>query len=440
MRPTDIVLLLQLCRNQWKSAEEVRAIQDRKLRRLVQHAYANVPYYRRLFDVAGLQPDDVRGIEDLQKIPTSSKRDFARLPQADLLARGVKPDRCRQSRTSGATGTPLSIVHRREDLTVTNLGFLRAYMAHGFRPWQRKIEFTGSRNVPKGRSWYEHLGLMRRRVLSDADEPADWIEAVNAWQPHALIGYVMMLKQLAAVMQDRQITTIKPDVIFSTSALLDETTRHFLKRVFGTRVVDVYASEEGRCIAWECDRCSGYHVNADLMIVEVLDDSGQPAAAGQEGEVVLTNLHSFAMPFIRYRQGDRAVSANQPAACGRGFPLLKRIEGRADDFIRTQSGRKVSPRLFYYALWTVPGIAEFRLTQQTLDRVLVEIVTNDEYNEQSRQVMFDNLRELLSDRVEILLSVVGRIPRGPSEKLQSFVSLIECSGALQESRQTDGSP
>jgi phenylacetate-CoA ligase len=225
-------------------------------------------------------------------------------------------------------------------------------------------------------------------------------------------------------MQHQQITAIRPNVIFSTSAVLDEATRQLLKSVFQTRVVDMYASEEGRSIAWECDRCPGYHVNADLLVLEILKN-GEPAPLGDEGEITITNLHSFAMPFIRFRQGDVGVLAKERPICGRGLPLLKRIEGRTDDFIVLSSGRKLSPRLFYYALWSVPGVAEFRLVQQSLDRLDVEFVTREGFDDHSRQLATDNLRQLVGNDVEITFSLVSAIPRDSAEKFRSFISMVD---------------
>ena len=423
MHPFDAVSLVDVLATQWRAPDEIRVIQERKLRRLVAHAYAHVPYYRQLFDSAGLRPADIAGVDDLCRIPASSKRQLVAVRPDDLVARNVDRRRCRESRSSGATGVPLSILHRRSDLTVTNLAFLRTFVAHGYRPWQRRVEFTGSRNVPRGRSWYEHLGLLRRCVLSDASDPAQWVEELRAWRPHVIIGYVMMLRQLASEIRKQGVTDIRPRIVFSTSAILDAATRETLAAVFRVPVIDYYASEEGRCIAWECGRCAGYHVNSDLLILEILDDQGDPVAPGVEGEIAITNLHSFAMPFIRYRQGDCGVLATAGAVCGRGLPLLASVTGRSDDFIVTLDGRRLSPRLFYYALWTVPGIAEFRMTQEDLRRLRVEIVVNSDYTDASRRAMFANVRDLAGDGVEIIEAIVSSIPRGRSEKQRSFVSL-----------------
>jgi phenylacetate-CoA ligase len=424
MQAFDAVRLVEVLAAQWLAPEQVRALQDRKLRRLVDHAYAHVPYYRRLFDSAGLRPADIRGVGDLCRIPVSSKRQLAAVRWDDLLARNLDRRRCRESRSSGATGVPLSILHRRSDLTLTNLAFLRTFMAHGYRPWQRRVEFTGSRNAPAGHSWYEHLGLFRRRVLSDAGVPARWVDELRAWRPHVIIGYVMMLKQLALEIRKQGVTEIRPRLVFSTSGLLDAATRDALAAIFRAPVVDYYASEEARCIAWECGRCAGYHVNSDLLILQILDDQGAEVAPGVEGEITITNLHSFAMPFIRYRQGDMGTLALEGPLCGRGLPLLASVTGRSDDFIVAPDGRRLSPRLFYYALWTVPGVAEFRMIQQDVRHLRVELVVTGEYTDASRRTMLANIWDLLGGDVHVAEAIVDSIPRGRSEKLRSFVSLI----------------
>lgn len=416
MHPFDLFYIFQSLKNQWKTPEEIKRIQDRKLKNLVQHAYNNVPYYEKLFRSAGLKPSDIRGVEDLAKIPLSSKRSLAGQTRDEVLARGSNPARFRESRSSGSTGVPLSIFHRRKDFTITNFGFLRMLMAHGYKPWHKKIEFTGSRNVPKYRSWYEYLGFLRRKVLSDATDPSQWIQELRTWRAEVIMGFVLMLRQLAKTMRDQGVNWIKPRLVFSTSATLDQTTRNVLISAFETKVIDYYATEEGRCIAWECDSCSGYHINADLLILEVLNEDGEPVPQGTEGEITITNLHSYAMPFIRYRQGDVGALSGEQPVCGRGLPLLKHIEGRTDDFILSLDGRRISPRLFSYAFWTVPGVAEFKLIQNDLHHIRVEIVPSTEYDDASRQLLLENIRKLVGNEVEIQLSMVSQIPRGPSEK------------------------
>jgi len=419
----DVPFLFQLLHNQWKKPRDLSKLQDGKLRCLVRHAYDKVPYYRRLFDSAGVRPEDITGVEDLLRLPVTSREDLMRLPQEEILARGLDPHRCRQAMTSGSTGIPLTILHRRQDQTKINLAWGRAYLAHGFKPWQRMAGFTGQRDIPRSKPWYEHLGLMRRRVLSTWDDPSQWISELRTWQPQALSGYVMTLKLLASAMEAQEVTDVRPKVIFQCSGLLDEVSRRFLHSVFGAKIVDIYGSAEGGCIAWECETCSGYHVNSDMVIVELLDD-GKPVPPGDEGEVVITNLHSYAMPFIRYRQADVAVWAEGPSRCGRGFPLMRVIAGRLGDFITLPSGKKLSPHHFFIALDTAVGIARWRLIQETRHRLRAEVVVNPSSSDRASEAAKANLEAIVGDEMEIIVSEVPSLPYDPSQKFRSVLSLI----------------
>jgi phenylacetate-CoA ligase len=428
MHSLGIVYLAQLMRHQWKSAEELKAIQDNKLRRLVQHAYDRVPYYRRLFDTAGIKAKHIRGVEDLPKIPLTSRQMLRSLPLNEILARGIDTTHCRMTQTSGCTGHPLRIFHRREDLDLINLGWTRTYLNHGFRPWQRMAEFGGRRYSGRGKSWYEYLGMMRRLILSYSDTIETWISNLQRWQPHALVGYASTLKLLALAMQRRDILNIRPEVVFSSSELLENTTRQLLRSVFKARVIDIYGSEEGRCIAWECDKCSGYHINSDLVVVEFLKN-GKTVPKGNDGEVVITNLHSFAMPFIRYQQGDVGILSSETPICGRGLPLMSMIKGRLDDFIVLRDGTIVSPQIFYYALAPLGGIAEWRVVQEKEGEVTVEIVADHgpqrgKHQHKLKYRARKNLREVLGEDIALSVNVVNFIPGGESEKFRSVVSLV----------------
>jgi phenylacetate-CoA ligase len=423
-----ILYLAQFMRNQWKSAEELKAIQDKKLRRLVHHAYDRVPYYRRLLDAAAIKPEDIRGVEDLPRIPLTSRQMLMSLPLNEILARGIDPTHCRMTQTSGCTGHPLRIFHRREDLDLINLGWTRTYLNHGFRPWQRMAEFGGRRYSERGKSWYEYLALMRRLILPYSDSMETWISNLQMWQPHALVGFSSTLKLLALNVWQRDIKDIRPPLVFSTSELLENETRQLLHTTFNARVIDIYGSEEGRCIAWECHKCAGYHINTDLVVVEFLKN-GDCAPSETDGEIVITNLHSFAMPFIRYRQGDVGALSKGPSTCGRGLPLMSIIRGKLDDFIVLRNGALISPQVFYYALAPLGGVAEWRVIQVEEGEVRVEIVADRGPQRGKHQHLLKyrarkNLRQILGEDTSLVVNLVSCIPRGESEKSRSVVSLV----------------
>jgi phenylacetate-CoA ligase len=423
MRLQDVPYLFQLLHSQWKKPQELKELQDNKLRRLVRHAYAKVPYYRRLFDSAGVRPQDIICVEDLPRLPVTSREELMRLRPEEILAQDLNPDYCHQAMTSGATGVPLTIFHRRQDLTRMNLAWARTYLVHGVRLWHRMATFTGQRQASGDKSWYEYLGLMRRKALSTWDKPSQWIAELRTWQPQALSGYVMTLKLLALAMQAQGVRDIRPNVVFQSSGLLDEASRRFLRSVFGAKIVDIYGSAEAGCIAWECGTCAGYHVNSDMVIVELLDGE-KPAPPGTEGEVVITNLHAYAMPFIRYRQADVGVWAEEPPQCGRGLPLMRVIEGRLGDFITLPSGQKVSPHHFFIALDTAVGVARWRLIQETPRRLRAEVIVDHSAGGRTYQEAKANLEAIVGEEMEIIVAEVDSIPYNPSQKFRSVVSAV----------------
>jgi phenylacetate-CoA ligase len=431
MRPRDALFLLQLMNNQWMEPRSLRRLQDAKLRRLVRHAYDRVPYYHRLLDSAGVRPEEIRGVKDLDKLPLTSRQDLARLPPEEGLAQGIDPHHCPRSVTSGSTGIPLTIYHDRTDLTRMNLAWGRVYLVHGVKLWHRMAAFTGRPDPAKRRSWYEYLGLMQRKELSTWDDPAQWIAELEAWEPHALTGYVMTLKLLALALQEHAGTPassapndMRLNVVFQSSGLLDEASRRFLRSVFRTRIVDIYGSAEAGCVAWECDICPGYHVSADMVLVELLD-GGQAVPPGSEGEVVVTNLHSYAMPFIRYRQGDVARWAEESAQCGRGLPTMQVIEGRQGDFVTLPSGKRLSPHHFFIALDTVPGLARWQLVQEDLYNLTVDMIVEPGSGRQVSQAARDNLTTIVGQEVEIAIHEVSSLPYDPAQKFRSVQSRVQ---------------
>lgn len=427
MVPHEILFLRRLIKNQWLSPRELREFQEHKLRRLIIHAYDRVPYYRRLLDSAKLKPSDIQGLPDLMKIPTTSRAQLIEQPLSDITARGIDLRRCRVMTTSGTTGAPLKTYYRRRDLTRINLGWARAYLAHGMRARDRIGAFRGWQTAERKTTWYERLGILRRRTLSSLDGPEAWISELQKWKPQVLMGYSMTLKLLAAAVRERRADRIRPRLIFHTSGLLHDHEREDIGEALGSKVIDIYGSDEGGCIAWECPRCKGYHVNVDLVALEIVED-GRAAPAGNPGEVVITNLHSFAMPLIRYRQEDVAALSPEAPICGRGLPLLREIQGRVDDFIVLPSGGRISPHPFYWALLLVPGISKWRVIQETRNLLRIEVVAGANFPEEGPSMIETNVRKIVKGGMEITVSVLDAIEHNPLQKFRSVISKVRAEG------------
>jgi len=432
-------MLVSLLRSQWYSAERIRTRQDAALRRLVRHAWATVPYYRDLFDEAGLDPREIRGVEDLSRIPVTTRQTLQEQPPHRLVSAATDPRSLRSSRTSGATGEPLEIRHGPADRTAMNPSFLRVHLGRSLRPYHRLLYFEARPQTGR-RLWYERLGLFRRRVLDTTDDPERWIGETRAWRPHLLQGYALTLKLFARAVRERGITDLEIPLIASTSGMLDAPGRQLLAETFGAEVVDVYASEEaGSVIAWECDQCRGSHVSADTVLLEALQD-GRPCPPGEEGELHVTSLTNFSMPFIRYQQGDRGALSVETPGCGRGLPLLRSVNGRSGDFVVLPDGRLLTPHPFFLILDEAAGIGEWKLTQEHLHLVSVEIRARRKLPPAELERITAALQRLTGDRVEVQLSLVDRVRRSPRQKLRSVVSRLMPPGEAAPARAAPATP
>ncbi len=423
MRPVNLIDFYRLRGRQWSPAGAIGDLQSARLRRLIRHAYASVPYYRQLFDSAGVDPRQIRSAADLSRIPVTTRETLADLSPAERTARGVDLEKCRRSVTSGTTGVPLATHFSPRDATLINLSWIRAFSAAGMKPSDRSAAFVGRREVKRTRSWYEHFGLFRRREISAWESPDLWLDQLLRWRPRVITGYVMTLKLLAEVFRERRVDDWSPEHIFHSSAILDRGSRRKLESVFSCRVTDFYGSDEGGCLAWECRRCRAYHICSDMVVVEVLQD-GVPADPGEEGEVVITNLHSSAQPLIRYRQNDIVRRAARPPVCGRSFPLLDRVRGRVDDFIVLKSGRKISPHPVYHSLDPLKGIRRWRVIQESPDTLTVEIEPAGEFDDSCRGAVERNLRALTAGEIGINVILRDKIPVDPDAKFRAVSSRI----------------
>jgi phenylacetate-CoA ligase len=304
-----------------------------------------------------------------------------------------------------------------------NLTWVRAFLAAGLSPWEKRAAFVGRREPAEGKQWYEHLGLWRRLDVSTWLDRSSWIEAVRSWKPAALVGYVMTLRVFAESVREAGATDIRPRLVFATGGMLDDETRRILRDVLGAEVVDVFASVEGGCLAWECRDCGGYHLSEDTVIVEVLKD-GRPARPGESGEAVITNLHSWAMPLIRFQTGDDVAPAEAAPSCGLRLPLLSGVQGRVNDCIVFKTGERISSQPFYFAVQDVPGVKRWRITQESIDRLLVEIEPGAGFDEAAERAIVGSLEQLVRGTMAVTLSRVASFPFNPDRKFRQIRSKL----------------
>lgn len=412
------------------SRAELRAWQDARLRRLVRHAYESVPFYRRLFDRHRLHPRHIRGLVDLELIPTTDKAMMRRAGTATLLAAGRDAASLLAVSTSGSSGEPFTIYRTWLEDKLQYLLRLRTFGAFGVRHRDR-IVALGVGGRPEsgdskmiGRS-LRALGFHSRHLVDGLQEPARVAVQLREASPDVLVGLPGMLDRLTAPELAEVIAGVRPRLVVIGGEVATPAMRLRIREAFGAPLYETYGSHECPLIAWECRHSGDLHTCDDGVLVEVLQD-GKPAEPGKRGEVVLTNLHAYAMPFLRYRIGDLATRADV-CRCGLPFGSIGEIQGRMIDYFPLPDGRLLHPYEIVTRLVWGPGewLRQYQLVQERRDRVVLYAVTDGPPSAERVEGIVRTVRPSLGPAVEFVVCPVERIPEESTGKLRPSRSLVQ---------------
>jgi len=405
-------------RRRWPP-DRIRAFQEARLRSLVERSFAHVPYYRRLFEQAGLDPADIRTIEDLPRIPISRKSDYCAAPLEDLVDQRKNQNTYRLERTSGSTGIPMAIPVSRRQHVLRGAVLYRGRRDAGARLLDRSLT-VGSLHTATP-------SLLRRTfsttVRLNRSCPLDQgIEMFRRYRPHNLAGLPTQIEIFAEQVRKAGLTDFRPRRVLLGGETLSPQARARIQDTFRAPVRMFYGSWEFGFIACECREGRGYHLISDHVLVECLRD-GRPAEPGEEGELVLTALSQNVMPLVRYGIGDLAVPAPRPdCACSLPGPTLHAITGRQDDILTLADGRRVTPFLPTEPLFRIDQLRQYRVTQEAPARFRVDYVSDSDLPEHCLQEIRAFFSEnLQAEHTEIVR--VDHIPPDPSGKIRRVISL-----------------
>jgi phenylacetate-CoA ligase len=415
-----ILELYRLFRHRYLSPGELRVLQEAKLRAVIGHAYEKVPYYRTLFRSVGLTPQDVGTLEDLKHVPMTSKEALRAAGVGGVLAKGVDPSSCQVSLTTGSTGKPFASYHdARAAQTRTLVGF-RALHTAGVRPWDRLANLR-PRSQPS--SLMNHLGLYRSYTLPGALTVEEQIQRLRSIQPTVLRIAPSKLRAILHLVDYRLSEIVRPRMLITSSEVLDDSLKRRVLADLDIEFFNFYTSSEFAELASDCRVHEGLHVNADQLIMECLDDNGQPAEPGRPGVVVVTSLYGYAMPFIRYRLGDICTPIEKRCSCGSTFPLISAPLGKQDDLLRLPSGRILSPSNLAVIVRTLDGVDQFRYTQESLGQLLLQLVLWKHPGEERLAQVRKEVLEYLGEPVSFDVQIVERLTEDKG-KFRRFISKV----------------
>ncbi|MFC1884915.1 phenylacetate--CoA ligase family protein [Thermodesulfobacteriota bacterium] len=408
--------------------ERIAAFQTRKLRRIIRHAYNHVTYYRRLFDFAGLKPEDIRSTDDLTLLPVTSCKDFREHPPQHTLTSGLSPKNLVCHSTSGSTSSPFTIYRTPVEEHLINMFRIRAMKYLGVkvsdRLGQLKIMGLSGNKMNLLRSLRRGLRIYKD-YLVDCFQPREKIlEELRELKPDVLVGYPSFITHVSPFPEEIKFASIRPRLVITGGESLTPFSRKRLIDGFKAEIYDTYGANEFNLLAWECKETGFYHVCDDNIILEVLDN-GKPVAAGGRGEVVATSLHAYAMPFIRYNLEDVATKGPEVCPCGLPFSTLRSIQGRIHDYFILPGG-PIHPNEITIPIVMNSGswIDRYRIIQESEKKVKLYIKPLREAREDELEFIRNVALKKLGDRIDFRIEIVEELPFDPSGKFRISRSMV----------------
>jgi phenylacetate-CoA ligase len=433
-RPT-FAYLAALETSQWLTRSGVENAQLDKLRRLLEVAYSHTPWHRARMEDADLRPDNLGSLEDLKRLPRMSKADAA-AHRDDLVWRGV-PGGAFKYNTGGSSGQPLIFHFGRWRQASDAAGRMRARRWWGVEPGEPEVYLWGAPVELNKTDWVKTVRdrLINQLVLNAfAMSPArmdDYLDAMEAYEPRCLYGYASSLALLAAHAKERRRRPRLPKlkVVCATGEPLYDHHRALIGEVFGAPVANEFGSRDIGFTAHETPQ-GQVLLMSESILLEVLDEAGNPVAPGEMGEAVITGLCSDAQPFIRYRTGDMVRMSDEPDRAGRGLHVIAEVVGRSTDFLVRADGTIMHALAGIYVVRATEGVAEFKLIQHDLREVEVQVVTDSRWTSACARAIDTGLRKRLGSDVRVAVRVVDRIEPEASGKHRYVVSHVPLAGDL----------
>ena len=423
----------EMQRVQWLSTDELQARTETRLRSLLKHAVDNVPFYQELH----LTPDD------LKAFPVLAKADYRQHELKKFCAVNVDSSLRIDRKTSGSTGQPFQFSLDRRALSIIFASHLFYDSWHGLEPFDPYVRIVSPVPSPSQLPSTAPANLRLKATITSRLQrlyekytqekifiwEIDSQGAANVWRrlekfrPKFVMGYTSSLATLAdALLQSNLRLSLPVRGVITIAETLTPNRKRLIEEYFQAPIINRYGLREFG--SWSAQSCrespDQFHINTELVVCEILRPDGTTCAPGERGRVVLTDLHNFARPFIRYDTGDLAVAGGGRCACGRAFPLLGAIEGRSLECLRTPSGAEISPAVLGHFLFVyhdhVDAVRHYQLVQERADRVRFLIVPGPRWGEDRRRRLQSDLNVLLGNEMKVEVQAVSEIPAEESGK------------------------
>jgi len=432
--------VLGQARYPFKPRPAIRRDQSRRVRRTVAYAYEHVPYYRRTLERLGLTPSDFKTADDLSRLPILERRQIQEAPE-EFISRAIHPSRCLVLSTSGSSGAPLTVLLDPTSV-LSNVGHQTRYRAVLLAALGRRMRFRETLIFSPHSSVHKHKDYWRNRTLgadwlipakqklSMYDPPSRNVAELMAFRPEVIQSYGSYLEELFAYLLEHERTYTPPKIVGFGADGISESARRMMRTGFGTECFGSYNAVEVGRIGFECPEHRGYHINEEVHPLRIVDSQGRNLPAGENGEVIVSDLVNRAMVILNYRLGDIASLHPDPCPCGRTLPLMSYLAGRSDDWIELPSGRRLHPQAVHTLLREESEVWQYQVVQAAPLSFRLSLLAKETCDrERTTARLTAKFLQAFGEEARIEVAFVASLPRTAAGKVRPIVSLVRKAAA-----------
>ncbi|PWB76159.1 capsule biosynthesis protein CapK [candidate division GN15 bacterium] len=399
----------ELAGSQFRSADEIRDLQFKKLLRLLSFCRDHNKYYRERFQQAGFDPSAIKTLEDVTTVPVLTKDDI-RSAGDELFSDGYSRGNTMHNRTGGSTGVPLHTYMDIPAVSFKKAATLRHNTWANLTPGDRLAAVWGDTEKRQPLRARIRNRLTDRAIYLDTlkfDEAhlARFVAEIRRYRPPVMMGHAHSIYRFAEYVKSQSITDVSFQGIITTAMVLSEVERKTIESVFNSPVFNRYGCEELSIIASECEAHEGMHVCAEGLFVEVADETEH-----QPGRIIITDLVNYAMPMIRYEIGDYAFTQPGICGCGRGLPRFKEVVGRTADFLYTPEKKPVfGISILDTFVIHIPGLKQVQIVQDRFEHMDFYVVRDISFSETTLSLLRKNITDIFGRQMQADIHFVEQI-------------------------------
>lgn len=412
--------------------DKLLRFQETNLQNLLQHAYRHVPYYHRLLREIKMVNNGFVDLSRFTEIPILTK-ELIRKHHQELISKDYTTRKWYYNSSGGSTGEPIRFI---QDDSYRKWGNATFYYYYnnilGIDELNaRKIILWGSERdlFQGGMGWIDKIVNRSNNTLflnsfrMTEEDKKKYIECINAYKPELIRGYAGSLYELCKYAERNKLIIYAPKTLISSAETLSYEMRKKIEKIFGIPVHDYYGSRETNNLAGECDK-GLMHILEFHNHIEIINDQNLPAKEGEEGRVIVTNLHNYSMPFIRYEIGDLAELGPKKCKCGNMLPTLKKITGRITDHFIKEDGTIIHGEYFTHLFYLKDWVRRFQVIQEDYNKIKILIILKTEPNELEIRDIEKKIKLIMGQCCAINMEFVEEIPLTKNGKYLYTKSLV----------------